>query len=121
MPGRTTVPAARPQMPPPAASTRPAGRTREELDRHQGLRLVIDDVLRIGLAEDVVEVRPGLLRVSLAPNGMGVPSASYNIQRLYLAYSAATREHDDIVLELRHADGVYGRFTRQGMVPGTTE
>jgi hypothetical protein len=79
-------------------------------------------VLRIGLAEDIRETRPGLLAVFLAPAGMSVPSATYNLQRLYLAYSAATREPyvrepDEVVLELRLDRDVYARFTRAGLVP----
>jgi hypothetical protein len=74
------------------------------------------DVIRIGLAENIVEVRPGLLIVELTPDGMGVPSASYNLQRLYLAYSAATRQQDTVALALRRNGRPYGWFTRAGLL-----
>ena len=46
---------------------------------------------------------------------MDVPSSSYNLQRLYLAYSAATMQPDTVALELRRDGRVYGWFTRQGL------
>lgn len=85
------------------------------LDQDPPLRLAIGDVTRVGLAERVVETRLGLLVVDLAPNGMGVPSASYNLQRLYLAYSAATEQQDTVAIELRREGKVYGWFTRAGL------
>lgn len=85
------------------------------LEQYQGLQHAIGDVTRIGLAEHVAEVRPGLLAVHLAAGGMGVPSAHYNLQRLYLAYSAASRDQDSVVLELRRKNEVYGWFTRDGL------
>jgi hypothetical protein len=84
------------------------------LEEDQGLRQAIGDVTRIGLAENVVEMRPGLLVVQLAEGGMEVPSASYNLQRLYLAYSAATRQQDTVALELRRNGELHGWFTREG-------
>jgi serine/threonine protein kinase len=119
--GRTTPPATR--QPTPAGPTRPSpdSRAREELEQNQGLALAIGDVLRIGLAEDVTEMRRGWLAISLAPGGLSVPSATYNLQRLYLAYSAATRELDEVVLELRDEGEVYGRFTREGLVPAPAD
>lgn len=120
-----TVRAARPaNRKPPSASARepsPDARARHELEQHQSLALAIGDAIRIGLATDVAEIRPGLLAVSLAPGGLGVPSATYNLQRLYLSYSAATRQRDDVVLELWDDSKVYGRFTREGLVAATTE
>jgi hypothetical protein len=85
------------------------------LDRDQGLRLALGDVTRVGLAENVVEAQLGLLVVYLAPDGMQVPSASYNLQRLYLAYSAATKQQDTVALELRRNGELYGWFTREGL------
>jgi Protein kinase domain len=113
-----------PRTPPPARSTpvlqRPAPppppRPRAELEQDQGLRQAIGDVTRIGLAENIVELKPGLLIVELTPDGMGVPSASYNLQRLYLAYSAATRQQDTVAIELRRNGAPYGWFTRQGLL-----
>ncbi|HEX2220483.1 MAG TPA: protein kinase [Gemmatimonadales bacterium] len=133
--GSTMPPAARqpeptvrtppPAIPkPPAAgprATSPDARARHELEQHQGLALAIGDALRIGLAEDIAEIRPGLLAVSLAPGGLSVPSGTYNLQRLYLSYSAATRQQDDVVLELWDDGTVYGRFTREGLVAAPTE
>ena len=46
---------------------------------------------------------------------MDVPSASYNLQRLYLAYSAATKQPDTVALELRRNGTLYGWFTREGL------
>lgn len=86
------------------------------LEQDPGLRQAIGDVTRIGLAENIVERQPGLLIVELTPEGMGVPSASYNLQRLYLAYSAATRQQDTVAIELRRDGAPYGWFTRQGLV-----
>ena len=85
------------------------------LEQDPGLRLAIGDVTRVGLAENVVEARLGLLVLQLAPDGLGVPSASNNLQRLYLAYSAATDQQDDVVLELRGNGKVVGWFTREGL------
>jgi hypothetical protein len=90
-------------------------RSRDELEQDQGLRHAIGDVLRLGLAENVSERRPGLLVVFLNPDGMNAPSAIYNLQRLYLAYSAATRQQADVAIELRHEGDLYGRFTREGL------
>jgi hypothetical protein len=67
------------------------------------------------MAEDIVEASPGLLIVQLARDGLGVPSALYNLQRLYLAYSAATREQDTVALELRRKGVILGWFTRYGL------
>jgi hypothetical protein len=118
---RSTVPPpprqAEPPTPPAAG---PKARTRQELEQHQGLRQSMGDVLRIGLAEDIAEVRPGLLAVFLAPGGMNLPSATYNLQRLYLAYSDATREADDVTLELRLHDAMYARFTGEGLIPAAS-
>jgi hypothetical protein len=85
------------------------------LEENQGLRQSIGDAQRIGLAEDIVEASRGLLVVHLAADGLGVPSAHYNLQRLYLAYSAATREQDTVALELRRNGEVFGWFTREGL------
>ncbi len=90
-------------------------RSRDELEQDQGLRHAIGDVVRLGLAENVAERRPGLLVVFLNPDGMNVPSAAYNLQRLYLAYSAATRQQADVAIELRQEGDLYGRFTREGL------
>jgi serine/threonine protein kinase len=109
-PSAKPAPPAGPAKPPPAPP-----RPRHVLDEDQGLRLAISDVTRTGLADDVREVRPGHLVVQLAPDGMNVPSASYNLQRLYLAYSAATQVPDLVVLELRRGGEPYGWFTREGL------
>ena len=86
------------------------------LEQDPGLRQALGDVTRIGLAENIVELRPGLLIVELTADGMGVPSASYNLQRLYLAYSAATRQQDTVAIELRRNGTAYGWFTRAGLL-----
>lgn len=110
--------------PPPAARNRPGNspppkpdppRPRPVLEQYPPLQHAIGDVTRIGLAENVVESRPGVLVVHLAANGMGVPSARYNLQRLYLAYSAATRQQDTVAIELRRNREIYGWFTRAGL------
>jgi serine/threonine protein kinase len=101
--------------PAPASPPRSRARPRGVLEQNPALRLAIGDVTRVGLAENVVEAQPGLLIVQLAPEGMGVPSASYNLQRLYLAYSAATKQPDTVALELRRNGTLYGRFTREGL------
>ncbi|HEY7728251.1 MAG TPA: hypothetical protein VID50_07325 [Candidatus Eisenbacteria bacterium] len=85
------------------------------LDENQGLRQSIGDVIRIGLANDVAEASPGLLVLQLAKGGLGVPSAVYNLQRLYLAYSAASRDLDSVAIELRQNGRAYGWFTREGL------
>jgi hypothetical protein len=103
-----------------APDTTASSRTREKLDESPGLRLAIGDITRIGLAESVLQLRPGLLLVQLTPDGMDVPSASYNLQRLYLAYSAAVREQDSVALELRQGGKVYGWFTREGLRTATS-
>ena len=107
-----------PRLPPlaprPARSTAP--RSRAVLEENPGLHQAMGDVTRIGLAENIVELRPGLLVVELAPEGMEVPSASYNLQRLYLAYSAATRQQETVTLELRQNGARYGWFTRAGLL-----
>jgi serine/threonine protein kinase len=115
-PSRGAAPTPRAGTPTPAP-TGPVARSREELEQHPGLRHTMGDALRIGLAEDIAEIRPGLLAVYLTPDGMKLPSATYNLQQLYLAYSAATRDQSDVVLELRLHGDVYGRFTREGLIP----
>lgn len=102
--------AAEPRRAPP-----PPPRSRRELDEYTGLRLAIGDVTRVGLAEDVVERRVGLLVVQLTPEGMSVPSATYNLQRLFLAYSAASDHADSVSVELRRNGEVFGWFTRWGL------
>jgi serine/threonine protein kinase len=96
---------------PPARPPRPLA----ELQEAPGLRLAIGDVTRVGLAEHVVEARLGLLVLELAPDGLSVPSATYNLQRLYLAYSAATDQQDPVEVELRRNGEVVGWFTREGL------
>ncbi len=111
-----------PQPPRPTAAVAPTSpparppRPLTVLEQDPGLRLAIGDVTRVGLAEKVVEARLGLLVLQLAPDGLGVPSASYNLQRLYLAYSAATDQQEDpVALELRRNGKVVGWFTREGL------
>ena len=101
--------------PVPADPPKPRARPRSELEQYPPLRLAMGDVTRVGLAEDVVEAEPGLLVVKLAPGGMNVPSTQYNLQRLYLAYSAATKQPDTVALELRLNGKLYGWFTRGGL------
>ena len=113
-----------PRAPPPARSTPamqrppppPPPRPRAVLEQFPGLRQAMGDVTRIGLAKNIVELRPGVLMVELTPDGMGVPSASYNLQRLYLAYSAATRQQDTVAIVLRRNGAIHGRFTRAGLL-----
>jgi hypothetical protein len=50
-----------------------------------------------------------------------VSSVLYNLQRLYLAYSAATDFHDEVQLELMQGDELYGRFTRKGLTRVNSE
>jgi len=90
-------------------------RPRAELERDQALRLSIGDVLRLGLAQDVAEVRPGVLLVALTPSAMDATTIMYHLQRLYLAYSAATEHRSGVTLELRHGRELYGWFTRDGL------
>ena len=85
------------------------------LEQDQGMRYAIGDVRRIGLAESIVEVRRGFLVLFLSPGGMSVPSAIYNLQRLYLAYLAATPQQDSVAIELREEGELYGWFTRAGL------
>jgi serine/threonine protein kinase len=106
---------AAPRASSPAPIARKAPRSRALLEASQALRQSMGDATRIGLAQDIVEASPGLLIVHLAPDGMGVPSAFYNLQRLYLAYSAATREQDTVALELRRNGEIFGWFTRYGL------
>jgi hypothetical protein len=116
-----------PLSPPPVKSSTVSGRAAAAttprpiavLQQDPGLRQAIGDVTRIGLARTIVEGRPGLLIVELARDGMDVPSASYNLQRLYLAYSAATRQQDTVALELRRNGIPYGWFTREGLREAT--
>ena len=118
-----TVRRAPPPPPPPRPTpavvpNRPSARPPRplaELQEAPGLRLAIGDVTRVGLAEHVVEARLGLLVIELAPDGLGVPSATYNLQRLYLAYSAATDQQDPVEVELRRNGEVVGWFTREGL------
>ena len=102
--------------PAPVSSPKRRARPLGELLGNTALRLAIGDVTRLGLAENVVEAQPGLLIVDLAPDGMDVPSSTYNLQRLYLAYSAATIQPDTVALELRRDGRVYGWFTRDGLL-----
>jgi eukaryotic-like serine/threonine-protein kinase len=106
---------AAPRASPPAPIARTPPRSRIVLEAHQALRQSMGDAVRIGLAESIAEASPGLLIMHLAPDGMGVPSALYNLQRLYLAYSAATREQDTVALELRRDGKIFGWFTSQGL------
>jgi serine/threonine protein kinase len=111
-------PPPQPSPAPAVAPKTPPGRPPRpltELQEDPPLRLAIGDVMRVGLAERVVEARFGLLVLHLAPDGLSVPSASYNLQRLYLAYSAATDEPDTLALELRRNGQVAGWFTREGL------
>jgi hypothetical protein len=52
---------------------------------------------------------------------MHVPSAMYNLQRLYLAYSAATEYRDEVTLELRHGRDLYARLTRDGLKQASSQ
>jgi hypothetical protein len=113
--GARTSPPVGPR-PAPVSSRKPRGRPLGELEQSPALRFAIGDVTRVGLVENVVEAQPGLLIVNLAPNGMDVPSSTYNLQRLYLAYSAATTHPDTVTLQLRRDGRVYGWFTRGGMI-----
>jgi serine/threonine protein kinase len=113
-----TPPPPQPPTPTPAVAPNPSPthppRSLRELEQSPGLRLAIGDVTRVGLAEQVVEARLGLLVLRLAPDGLSVPSAQYNLQRLYLAYSASTDQQDPVELELRRNGKVVGWFTSEG-------
>jgi hypothetical protein len=113
-PDSTLAPEPRQARATPPIRTLEDPRPRDELARDQGLRQSIGDVMRLGVAEDVAEIRAGSLLVSLTPAAMHVPSVMYNLQRLYLAYSAATAYRDEVALELRHGKNLYGWFTRDG-------
>lgn len=120
-PDRTPASAVqRPRVAPPVRTTADP-RPRAELEQDQGLRQSIGDVIRLGLAENVTEIRPGFLVVALTPAAMEAPSVTYNLQRLYLAYSAATRQRDEVALELRQGNELYGWFTRSGLVEARPE
>jgi len=99
--------------PPTRATADP--RPRAELELDQALRLSIGDVLRVGLAQNVAEIRPGVLLVALTPAAMDAPNVMYHLQRLYLAYSAATEHRSGVALELRYGRELYGWFTRDGL------
>jgi len=114
-PRRASPSAAATPRPVPAGPPTPRARPRAELEKDPALRLAMGDVTRVGLAENLVEAQPGHLIVQLAPAGMDVPSARYNLQRLYLAYSAATKQPDTVALELRRDGILYGWFTREGL------
>ncbi len=112
-PASSSVPSESPDTPSTRATADP--RPRAELERNQALRLSIGDVLRIGLAQDVAEIRPGVLLVALTPAAKDAPNVLYHLQRLYLAYSAATEHRGGVSLELRHGKQLYGWFTRDGL------
>jgi serine/threonine protein kinase len=114
-PAATPSTRAAPRASSPAPIARKPARSRAVLEAHQGLRQSMGDAVRIGMAQSIVEASPGLLIVHLTRDGMGVPSALYNLQRLYLAYSAATREQDTVALELRRNGKIFGWFTSQGL------
>ena len=99
------------------AKTAAMPRTRGELEQDQGLRQAIGDIIRLGIAEDVAEVQAGTLRVRLTAAAMEVPSFTYNLQRLYLAYSASTDHLAGATVELWQGRERYGRFTREGLLP----
>jgi serine/threonine protein kinase len=99
--------------PPTRATADP--RPRAELELDQALRLSIGDILRVGLAQNVAEIRPGVLLVALTPAAMDAPNVLYHLQRLYLAYSAATEHRTGVALELRYGRELYGWFTRDGL------
>ena len=120
-PDSTRAPEARQARATPPIRTLEDPRPRDELLRDQGLRQSIEDVMRLGVAEDVAEVRAGSLLVSLTPAAMHVPSVMYNLQRLYLAYSAATGYRDEVALELRHGRDLYAWFTRDGLTQARSE
>jgi hypothetical protein len=71
--------------------------------------------LRLELAQDVAEIRPGVLLVALTPAAMDASTIMYHLQRLYLAYSAATEHRSEVALELRRGRELYGWFTRDGL------
>ena len=106
---------------PPAVRTDATPRSRDELTHHQALREAIGDVTRLGIVEDVVELQPGSLRVSLTTSALEMPSMRYNLERLYTAYRGATPHDPDASVELRRGDQLYGRFTRDGLLLVTPE
>jgi protein kinase-like protein len=126
-PARSSVPTppdsrpARQAWATPPSGTLEVPRPRAELELDPGLRQSIGDVLRLGIAEDVAEIRPGLLVVSLTPAAMHVPSVRYDLRRLYLAYKAATEYRDEVALELRHGRDLYGWFTGDGLRQASAE
>jgi hypothetical protein len=99
----------------PPTRTTADPRPRAELELDQALRLSIGDVVRVGLAQNVAEIRPGVLLVALTPAAMDAPNVLYHLQRLYLAYSAATEHRNGVALELRYGRELYGWFTREGL------
>ncbi|MBA3317252.1 MAG: protein kinase [Gemmatimonadales bacterium] len=120
-PDRTLAPEARQAEAPPPIRTTADPRPRADLERNLDLRQSIKDVMRLGIAEDVAEIRPGVLLVSVTPARMHGPSVMYNLQRLYIAYSAATNYRDEVALELRHGRDLYGLFTRDGLTQVRSE
>jgi hypothetical protein len=56
-----------------------------------------------------------VLLVALTPDAMGAPTVKFHLQRMYLAYSAATAQRSGVAIELRHGRKLYGWFTRDGL------
>jgi peptidase M48-like protein len=89
-------------------------RTLAQLQTSQGLRFAIEDAQRIRLIQSVYESTPGVLTVVMAEGTSMTSGGEYNLQRIYIAYSAATRYMDRVTLEIRQANRVVGWFSREG-------
>ena len=113
-------PAAQPARPPAGEPANPpvAGRVRTvaELQLDQGMRETMRDATRLGIAEALEEVEPGLLVVALTPEAFTVSSTEYNLKHLYLAFDRATLWPETVSLELWQRGRAIGRYTRAGLL-----
>ena len=111
-PGAVSAPGATSPDQPTAGKVR----TLSELQLDQGMRETMRDATRLGIAEAVEEVEPGLLVVALTPDAFSFSSAEYNLKRLYLAYDRATLWPETVSLELWQRGRAIGRYTRAGLL-----
>jgi hypothetical protein len=101
---------------PPADGSFEISRTNAELARDVALRRAMEDVQRLGIADSIREVRPGLLSVLVGP-GYGMSSTDYNLSRLLAAYRGTVEWDHSAVLELRRDHQKLGQFTGSGFRP----
>jgi hypothetical protein len=96
----------------PGGSAGPEGTTRD-IDGSPELQAAIHDLVRLGIARKVQEVRPGLLRVTVGDSFGDQTAVGFQLRQLYTPY--AENYDDTATFELVRGRVKIGEYTKDGL------